>query len=1110
MTHRKSLLINKLFESLQIMKNGKLNEHLMISGFNEFNKLYKNNLIEMTNNIFDRTIYGFSYYLITEGSRYIQEINGSINKSKNVIIDQYKDKDNNYLIFTFDKKLIIISVKDLYFINEFFDKNSDSTFIPLSNEIHEDFINNLGLNRYFVFQFLFANENEKEELEVLSKSMQVFNKNIVNFWINIRRSIAANLLTMCYIKTQKNRIENTEFQNNIEVNKKNHIKLRNLGIGSISVVYLIYHIEKEQLFVLKIFLGNDFDDESKELFERERKFYLKIEHPLLSKYYGSTTIDSRDSLIIEYISGTSLESIKKLNLTNKEKVKIIFQILIVIEYIHQKGFIYRDIKPNNFIIDHNKTVVLIDRDRMTEKSDQNICGSITRTLFHIYLAPEIQSSDEFSYESDIYSLGLLIYYIIMEKDPEIKYDSEFNPVVISFDQFPKEFSELKRMCKLCAKIKPSERINLSDLIDSFYIIYFSKMSINISEIDTIQTVKNIHSFKYQNFWVFLSENINPICQYQLGLLFISKELFKLNANKAIKYLVLSADQNYDKAQVSLGLIYEKGKFVKRDIKKAIYYFSLATSTNAYSIYYLAKIYYNKKYQYFNIYTAIHYLKIAALQHDLFDAQYLLGSIYLNGKYIDKNIDKAIYYFTLAACCDDVSSQFQLGLIYCSIIKNYDLAIIYLELAADKDNRDSQYYLAEIYYYGLNGTIDINKAIHYCTRSANNGFLDAQRFLGYIYYYRNVDLSEYYFELAADQNDSFSQLYIGMLNMFVFKNPNAKKALFYLNQSANQNNPHAQFVLGEIFYYGINVERRLSLAFDYIKSAAINHNFSLAQLNLGKAYLEGILLEQNIDMGIHYISLSAEQNNDFSQYFLGTLYLQNKYIPRDINKSLYYLSISARNNNTKALFALAYIYTEGTFVKQNFNKAIRYYNLASLLNDNYSKNNLAVIYKNGYGTHKNIQYAIKLFNEAINQRNDYLSMYNLACLYFFGIDVKEDSKKSIKLLIKSAFNFPISMHVLSLWLVKNKIKITVEEISRLLKNFHCRSNRLAKKLVKTIKSYRLEEKVVYLDDYNFFKKIDYFYDYYGNVFISKYIFVENLENKNRKKPITNDFYKGFGF
>ena len=155
------------------------------------------------------------------------------------------------------------------------------------------------------------------------------------------------------------------------------------------------------------------DIEWKKLFEREKRNYEIIHHPLIPKFYGIGKINKEVCLFIEYIKGRSLYEIKEMKLNKEEKIIIIYELLKVIEYLHQNEFIYRDLKPDNFIIDGNKTLVLIDFDRMLNKDEMQK----TQNFFSIYIAPEIyDKSKRYSYEVDIYSLGLIVYFIIMEKE----------------------------------------------------------------------------------------------------------------------------------------------------------------------------------------------------------------------------------------------------------------------------------------------------------------------------------------------------------------------------------------------------------------------------------------------------------------------------------------------------------------------------------------------------------------------------------------------------------------------------------------------------------------------------------------------------------------------
>lgn len=80
------------------------------------------------------------------------------------------------------------------------------------------------------------------------------------------------------------------------------------------------------------------------------------------KFYDFKVMNGCKSLILEYAERTSLEDTKKMNLNMEDKMKMIFEILIILLYIRCGHYIFRDLKPNDFIIIKDKTVILIDLD----------------------------------------------------------------------------------------------------------------------------------------------------------------------------------------------------------------------------------------------------------------------------------------------------------------------------------------------------------------------------------------------------------------------------------------------------------------------------------------------------------------------------------------------------------------------------------------------------------------------------------------------------------------------------------------------------------------------------------------------------------------------------
>lgn len=239
-------------------------------------------------------------------------------------------------------------------------------------------------------------------------------------------------------------------QNQTKIFKKDEfISLRLIGIGSIFAVDLVYHISTENIFALK--KPNIITNETTKLINREKDNYKNINHPLFPKFICSFVDDEKDNLIIEYINGKTLDCIEEIKFNNEdEKIIILFQLIMAVKYIHSKNLILRDLKPNNIIIDQNKTAVIIDFDRCINKDDINSSQN-TNDFGAIYMAPEVNSGN-FSNKCDIYSLGQIIFYLLGE----------------SLTKYP----QLYGLYILCTfRINPEIRPSSIELYCSFYEIF---------------------------------------------------------------------------------------------------------------------------------------------------------------------------------------------------------------------------------------------------------------------------------------------------------------------------------------------------------------------------------------------------------------------------------------------------------------------------------------------------------------------------------------------------------------------------------------------------------------------------------------------------------------
>ncbi|KAK8871370.1 hypothetical protein M9Y10_007093 [Tritrichomonas musculus] len=205
-----------------------------------------------------------------------------------------------------------------------------------------------------------------------------------------------------------------------------------------------------------------------------------------------------------------------------------------------------------------------------------------------------------------------------------------------------------------------------------------------------------------------------------------------------------------------------------------------------------------------------------------------------------------------------------------------------------------------------------------------------------------------------------------------------------------------------------------------------------------------------------------------------------------------------------------------YVKRDIDKAIHYYKEASSFNNQYAKNNLGILFKNGYKDEvvKKVGLSIEYFKEAIRQKDDEVSMYNLAHLYFYEDPIKDSIDKSIELLIHSIEKgFQQSKELLCLALLKKhnfNLDMIKEEIDRISKG-----NKVLSFEICTIMNISgLFDSKYFETRYEYNRNIDFLYSNELKPCISKVI--DNSENITNSIPsphipkISKMFYEGFGF
>ncbi len=190
--------------------------------------------------------------------------------------------------------------------------------------------------------------------------------------------------------------------------------------GGMSLLYLATHPETKDPITLKAlfpeFLSNP---EMVQRFLREASIIALADHPNIVKLYGQGEWEGGLYIAMEFIQGISLRQYLLRNLISlKHALEIVMEISMALCHLHAHGIIHRDLKPENILITDSGGVKVIDFGIAQLLTDGQTDPNSKRRLIGtpIYMSPEQKKDPEStSYPSDIYSLGIITYELVLGK-----------------------------------------------------------------------------------------------------------------------------------------------------------------------------------------------------------------------------------------------------------------------------------------------------------------------------------------------------------------------------------------------------------------------------------------------------------------------------------------------------------------------------------------------------------------------------------------------------------------------------------------------------------------------------------------------------------------------
>ena len=196
--------------------------------------------------------------------------------------------------------------------------------------------------------------------------------------------------------------------------------IKAIGEGGMANVYLAYDTILDRDVAVKVLRGDLANDEKfVRRFQREALSASSLTHPNIVEVYDVGEDHGMYYIVMEYVEGRHLKDLikKRGKLTTSEVIDIMLQITDGMSVAHDSYIIHRDIKPQNIMILENGLVKIMDFGiAMALNSTQLTQTNSVMGSVH-YLPPEQASGKGATLQSDIYSMGIVMYELLTGKLP---------------------------------------------------------------------------------------------------------------------------------------------------------------------------------------------------------------------------------------------------------------------------------------------------------------------------------------------------------------------------------------------------------------------------------------------------------------------------------------------------------------------------------------------------------------------------------------------------------------------------------------------------------------------------------------------------------------------
>ncbi|MDX1414485.1 MAG: ABC transporter substrate-binding protein [Candidatus Promineifilaceae bacterium] len=199
---------------------------------------------------------------------------------------------------------------------------------------------------------------------------------------------------------------------------RSYLIMEEVGSGAFGNIYRAWHPALDREVAIKVILPQfAAAPEFIERFEHEARLVAALEHPFIVPLYDYWRDAGGTYLVMRYFESDLNRYLEKKSLTDMQVRRFLNQLADALFTVHEEGVVHRDIKPFNILIDEKINFYLTDFGIAQDRRHAD--PALTPVGTSTYTAPELLNNQPATPQSDIYSLGILLYELLTGEPPFI-------------------------------------------------------------------------------------------------------------------------------------------------------------------------------------------------------------------------------------------------------------------------------------------------------------------------------------------------------------------------------------------------------------------------------------------------------------------------------------------------------------------------------------------------------------------------------------------------------------------------------------------------------------------------------------------------------------------